>query len=341
LSTEKNTYGLPQDGRLRAKLRQFFAEQRRAILGFLRTGEVKSDDWDSAGRPLRVHVRLVDVLGRRAENLQQKAGPGDAGIPAAFPPWDDFGLGALELANRIVPRLRIIWDAGLQDMMPKIGLDPNSLTVESPELKDAIQAAALALAESTNETTSLQLDEALKKTRQALLAGNTGATQSFSEITKAINAIFDMASRSRARTIAVTESARGYHQAQETAAIKSGVVSGWKWLLSSDACPLCQTIARRAPYVRLGQSFAVIGDNPVYSQIKFPPAHPRCQCSMVEVLDIDEQPAWHDTLIQPEPEEEDIATQDLIPVVGRRRKAMPLPRAKSLPRKFKREAKTP
>lgn len=70
-------------------------------------------------------------------------------------------------------------------------------------------------------------------------------------------------------------------------------------------CSLCETIARRAPAVRLGQPFAVIGTNPTYSEIRFPPAHPHCNCTVIQVTDSDEPPKWAETLHQPTPEPED------------------------------------
>ena len=168
-----------------------------------------------------------------------------------------------------------------------------------------IEEAALAFCDSTNRTTSLSLDRALARRREELHQGVVVEGESVQKLTKRIQAIFDGAEKYRARAIAQTETSRAVHAAQEQAAIQSGVVTGFEWLLSGDACPICIAIAARCPAVRLGHAFAVIGENPHYSQIKFPPAHPHCNCTVVEVLDIDPQPTWHDTLHQPEPATED------------------------------------
>lgn len=278
---EANTYGLPQGAKIRAALRRFFAEQRRAVLRWLVTGKTK-------------------------EVATKADAPPD--IPAGpFPGFDAFGLGNLAMAERMTPLIAAIWEDAGQAFAPRVGLDPDAWKVESPQLQEAIDKAVLAFADSTNRTTSLAIDDAIKQTRQAIREGITGQTLSYDELTKRINAIFETATVSRARRIAVTEAARAYHQSQEMAAEKSGVVSGWKWLASSDACPLCRMIARECPFVRLGQDFAVIGTDPNYSRIRFPPCHPHCQCSMVEVLDIDTQPEWSNTLIQPEPPPEEDA----------------------------------
>ena len=124
--------------------------------------------------------------------------------------------------------------------------------------------------ESMNETTSLQLDEALSATKAALKEGIVTHGESIEQLTDRVNAIFDSAERWRARRIAQTETSRAMHAAQEQSAIQSHVVSGWEWLPSSGACPICLAIAARARFVKLGQPFAIIGDNPLYSTIKFP-----------------------------------------------------------------------
>jgi SPP1 gp7 family putative phage head morphogenesis protein len=175
-----------------------------------------------------------------------------------------------------------------------------------------IRDASLEFCKATNETTSLNLAEALKRTRQELVEGIVQRGESLERLTKRVQTIFDSAETWRARRIAATESSRAVHSAQEEAAKQSGVVAGWEWLLSDDACPLCHTVARRAKQVRLGQAFAVVGDHPVYSEIRFPPLHPSCQCTVIEVLKPEyggpENPQWAETLQQLKPTEEDGAS---------------------------------
>ena len=91
------------------------------------------------------------------------------------------------------------------------------------------------------------------------------------------------------------------------------MVSGWEWLPSSGACPICLAIAARARFVKLGQPFAVIGDNPVYSTIKFPPAHPNCTCTYLQILIDEHPPNWSSTLQQPQEEPTD-AELALVPI---------------------------
>ncbi len=268
-----NTYGLPRGEKIRREQVAVFRRQRAAILRYLKTG--KKDD------------------------LQ---GP----LPSDWPTWHEFGLGAIEASKRFTPLIQALWQDGGEDLYARIGFDPDEWSVTNPHTEGMIERAALDLCEETQATTSLQLDEALAKTRSELIEGIIKQGESLAKLTERVNSIFDGAEKWRARRIAVTEASRAVHAAGEQAAIESGVVTGWELLLSSDACPLCQTIARRCPRVKLGQPFAVIGDNPNYSHVRFPPLHAQCQCTVTEVLDTDVQPEWSQTLVQPKPEPEDI-----------------------------------
>jgi GNAT superfamily N-acetyltransferase len=282
-ASERNTFKLPQGEPIRRELVRVFRDQRRQVLGALRGG--RKDE----GEP------TVDTL--------------------IFPP---FRLGALAMSERMTPHIEALWDQAGQRFLARIEEDPDQWQVTNPHLAGKIERAALDFCEATNRTTSLELDEALRRTREELHAGLVTEGESLAKLTKRVNAIFDGAETWRARRIAASEASRAVHAAQEQAAIQSGVVAGWEWLLSSDACPLCQTVARRAPRVKLGQPFAVVGDHPVYSEVRHPPLHPGCQCSMVEVLDTDEPPAsFAPTLHQPEPEPQDLPPPEFGPSKAR------------------------
>ena len=245
-----------------------YREQRNAILRFLRTGKKE----------------------QQGDNL-----------PWVWPTWEDFRLGALSISQRMVPMLSATWDRALNRFMPRVGLDPDSMDVVNPHLERQIQQQALDFCQSTNDSTSQTLDAALAKLREELTEGIVKEGEALPEITKRVNQIFNLAEKKKAREIAQTETSRAVHSAQEQAAIHSGVVIGWRWLASADACDVCLAIVARCPVVKLGQSFAVIGHNPTYQNVKFPPAHPRCNCTVTEVLDTDETPRFHPTLDQPSP----------------------------------------
>jgi hypothetical protein len=284
--SERNTYNLPQGEPIRRELVRLFRELRKASMDAIRQA----------------------VPGVKAAPDHGALGGGMApSIPSIT--WDHFWPGTLETAYRFVPLLEAIWDPAGRNLMARVGQDPELWSVEDPNLQKAITDSALALCEETLATTSRLLDDALHDTREALREGAP-----IRELTKRVNAVFDGAETWRARRIATSESSRAYHAAELESARSSGVVVGFEWLLSADACPLCQTVARRVPRVRLGERFAEIGDNATYKDIRHPPLHPGCQCSLLEIMspayggpaDVDFSPP----LIQPKPEEQDTAATE-------------------------------
>lgn len=293
---ERNTHRLPTGEPIRKALRAVFREQRRQMLEALGATQAK-------------YVVFVGVRSYSAKCLRLK----EVGTwnPEGFE-FPTFELGDLKISERMTPLLSAIWDKAGQRFNSKLGLDPNAWEVTNPHTRRMIEESALTFCEVTNRTTSLQLDEALRRTRKELAEGVVDRGESLKQLTQRVLSVFDRADKSRARSIAASEASRAVHAAQEEAAKQSGVVAGFEWLLSDDACPLCHTVARRAKAVRLGQAFAYSGDHPVYSQVRFPPLHPSCQCTVVEVLKPEyggpENPIWAETLVQPVPAEEDGAT---------------------------------
>lgn len=223
--------------------------------------------------------------------------------PDAFD-FPDFRLGNLAMSERMTPLLEVYWDDGGRNHRSRIDLDPDGWDVTNPRVRGQIERAAFDFCEATNQTTSLQLEDAVSRLREELIAGVVSRGESVASLTKRVNAIFDNAETWRARRIAATEASRAIHAGQEQAAIESGIVAGWEWLLSSDACPLCKRIAAESGKVRLGQPFAVIGDHPTYSQVRMPPGHPGCACTALEILAPEyggpPDPQWAATLTQPE-----------------------------------------
>ena len=247
-----------------------------------------------------IRRELVDLFaGLRKRTLDaffgDRAAKDDlAGIPNAAPP---FELGALKESERFVPKLQAIWEDSGRGLRTRVGLDPDRWQVVNPRLDAAIRSAALDLAATTLATTVKQVNQALARTREELaagaLAGDNGA-----ELRKRVEGVFEGLGKSGARRIAQTEAARGHHLAQEIAARESGIVVGWEMLLSDDACPICKAIQDKAKFTRLGSDFAVIGDHPTYSRMRFPPFHPHCGCTVLEVVDPaisgEPEPKWSD-----------------------------------------------
>jgi hypothetical protein len=193
--------------------------------------------------------------------------------------------GTLAMSERFVPMISAYWDRAGQAFRSRVGLDPDAWDVTTPGLQERIQELTLQFCESTNATTTLELDEALRRTREELTSGVLTSGESIPMLTRRVNEVFDRAEKWRARRIAQSEASRAVHAAQERAAIDSGVVSGWEWLLSSDACERCLRVDREAKRVKIGTPFEIAGDgSKPYAISKFPPLHPHCNCTCLEVL---------------------------------------------------------
>lgn len=270
-SERLNPYRLPAGERLRRELVAIFEAQRKAMIRYLNSGQKGFF----------------------------------TSLPFALPGLQEFGLGALAIARRVVPFIESIWEVASLKFAPKVGLDPSQWRPVNIHGEALIERAALALAHSANATTEQRLDAALQDLRQRFASGELNAADSVDALTEEVMTIFDTASKSRARTIAMTEAARATHAARDQAARASDQVTGWRWLAVPDACDICLAIAARCEFVPLGRPFAIIGGDPDYSTIDYPPLHPNCRCSIEEVLITDPQPDWGDTLYDPEPATEE------------------------------------
>jgi hypothetical protein len=245
----QNTYGLPRGEPIRKQLRVEFRRQRDAIL------------------------KAIGAKGRK-----------DQGDPLEGLEFDDFRLGTLAMSERMTPLLEPYWDDAGRDLRTRIGLDPNAWEVTDPNTRAKIEQAAFDFCAATNETTVLELGEARDALRAELVAGVVDRGDTLAELTKRVQAVFKDAETWRARRIAQTEASRAVHAGLEESARQSGVVAGLEWLASGDACPKCLRIAAEVNAVPLGTAFAVESDHPSYGLVRYPPAHPHCNCSCIEIL---------------------------------------------------------
>jgi hypothetical protein len=220
---ERNTFNLPQGAPIRRELRAEFARQRRAVLRAIRAAfGVK------AGGGFLPSIRFDETL----------------------------QLGLLAMHERMTPLLEVIWDRSGRDLLGRLGLDPNDWRVVDPNTRRMIEQAAFAFCQATNETTTQQLDDAMAQLRRELIAGTVTTGETLDQLTRRVQGVFDLAETFRARRIAQTETSRAVHAAELESAVQSGVVAGFQWLASSDACQICQQIASEVGMVRLGQPFA-------------------------------------------------------------------------------------
>lgn len=104
----------------------------------------------------------------------------------------------------------------------------------------------------------------------------------------------------RAERVATTEIGFAATQAREEAWKQSGVLVRKEWLLSDDACPLCEAMAAEfnTQPRELGYKLREVGDRFAYEEngrerqiqidyrsISGGDAHPYCRCTIVPVVD--------------------------------------------------------
>jgi hypothetical protein len=208
-----------------------------------------------------------------------------AEIPARFLPLADYNDA---MASAMTPILGVYWDKAGKAMRGRLGLDPDEWRVTDPNIHRAIAAQSFRFCAATNATTDREIGAARDEVRRQLAEGLIGTGETIPQLTSRIQAIFKRASKSRAETIARSETSRAVHAAAEMSAQGSGVVSAKRWLLSANSCPVCVAIAHKTPQAPLGGSFGTIGHDADYSSVRYPPAHPNCRCSLIFVL-VDEK----------------------------------------------------
>lgn len=152
-------------------------------------------------------------------------------------------------------------------------------TVPPVKIEEAMGRASMAFCRETNVTTRLALDKAVVELRSELIEGIVSGETAQGALTQRVNAIFQDAETYRAQRVAVTETSNAIHEGERIAAIESNVAKGFDWILSADACEICQEIARSQPRVNLNEPFAIKGTG-AHSVVMHPPAHPGGQCSM-------------------------------------------------------------
>ena len=193
--------------------------------------------------------------------------------------WND------PLAEFTYPVVELWTDFGGREAEIRLGEFPSPWDVRVPNVKESVNDASFSLSATANQTTHAKLNAIIPALRQEFIDGiSLGETRR--QITKRIEGVFEEAKGYRAERIARTESSRAVHMGQLLAAEQSTVVVGKQWLLSGDACPICQAIAAytESQVVGLREPFATIGNNQHYADIQTPPAHPNCACSWIEVL---------------------------------------------------------
>ena len=215
------------------------------------------------------------------------------GLPASCPPLDDWAQPLAEawaqLLTGYVTRggdeaaRRIARLAGKKFThwwrFKRGNLTAVAFDVLHPQVIEAVRRLALDLAFSTLATLRDDVDVALNAVR-SLLGEGLARGEAVTALSRRLTKVFD--DPVKAAAVAQTETSRAVHTGQLLAAKQSGVVTGKRWLASSDACAIC--LALNGKEVGLDEVFAVDAGGGPYARVDHPPRHPGCQCALTEVL---------------------------------------------------------
>ena len=129
--------------------------------------------------------------------------------------------------------------------------------------------------------------------RTTLMQG-MDAGENLYDMRKRVQESMEYARADYAERTARTETARAMEGGRLEAWRQSGVVIGREWLAAGDSCEFCAALAQDgiirnfdSPYIAEGASFTgASGGSMVanYGPVMYPPAHPNCTCTTVEVF---------------------------------------------------------
>lgn len=208
--------------------------------------------------------------------------------------------GALVMASRFIPFVSAYLDQGGKAVLAEIGQqDASDWFVQSPQVLEAARQAVLDLCQETIDTFTRDLDASLQGIRQEV-ADSIATGEVLADTVNRVGRWISDNARWRARRIALTESARAYNQGQIAAVEDLDFVVGQELILSDDACPLCHAIFRACPKIPKGGTFGSNGNKPAYKDLKFPPYHPFCRCTLVPIFEGEAPKEWPQP-VKPEP----------------------------------------
>jgi HK97 family phage portal protein len=212
--------------------------------------------------------------------LTQTELPNHKSIPdidvKAFVALDDW---TGEIVERVSPILRIVYERSGQRLLNGLGVDT---VLPIPKLNEAMNQAVLAFAQSTMDTTSKLVDDAIEQTREQLRQGMSEG-EANKQLTGRIMDVFENMRSERANLIAWTESSRARHTGEIIAAKETGLNIKKKWLAGSpNVCDHCKGLNGQTR--DLDEPFAHTEPGP-YGTVDAPPFHPHCFCTLQYVTD--------------------------------------------------------
>lgn len=183
----------------------------------------------------------------------------------------DLGDWSEVMATDYRPTVEITYQQGIDEAVQRLSME-GAFDVQVPEVREAISRHTFMFCETTNATTTSTLEVALDKLAEELSEGLFSPDNLATEMVKRVNAVFDQAERHRAERIALTESSRAVHNGEILAGQRSGVVQGYEYLLSANACEICHDMKRTNPYTPIGDALRQMES---YKRT-IPPIHPYC-----------------------------------------------------------------
>ena len=189
--------------------------------------------------------------------------------------------------EEIVPVMERMLEASGRAAISGLGVEVG-FDVTNPEVVRWLRTYAIRLAGEIQQST---VDAINRVVRRGITEGatNDAIADSISD-----SGVFD---RSRALTIARSETARAYTHGTEEGWRQSGVVAGKKWLLAPNACQFCKAAAAQYSVgaVPLGRPFYTQGQTLTgtdggklrldYDDVDGPPLHPNCRCSLIAEME--------------------------------------------------------
>lgn len=134
-------------------------------------------------------------------------------------------------------------------------------------------------------------EETIEKLTATLSAGLQEG-ESLSKLAKRVTTVYEEAKGYRAKRVAQTESLKASNNATNFAYKQTGYVKSMKWFANPSHCGYCSTLDGKE--VGLDDNFANLGEQIKdadsdavyvldYENIKTPPVHPNCKCTIVPV----------------------------------------------------------
>lgn len=200
--------------------------------------------------------------------------------PALFPLWQRGArVGLRSILSQLTRTQKRVWQLNKDfAAQPRINL---SFDVFNTRILEALDSAVFDFCRSTLETIRGEVATFRDRLRDEL-GHSLERGETLKQITQGVQSIFR--DPSRAFTIATTETQRAVHGGQLLVAEESGIVKSKRWLASSDACDDCLALVQLGE-VPLDKPFWVNPRGGSYAVCMAPPLHPRCMCSLLEVVD--------------------------------------------------------